>query len=235
MCTRTVGVLARVFEEAGMATTSLSLVRQQAENIKAPRFLHCEFPLGRPLGKPGDAEFQLGVLRRAFALLERMDVPVLEDHPDVIDDEVSDAATCAIPPRHDPDAHPAVDEALALRPAYNRQLEAAGGRTALGRVATADTIAELILKFVALAEGASLEEAGFDADSVRAAGQDVRAYYEEAGVALSDHVPAARQIESWFYTKTQTGPIIRAASKALEATGEDRNTWFYMLPGSQQG
>ena len=60
MCTRTVGVLARVFEEAGMATTSLSLIREQAENIKAPRFLHCEFPLGRPLGKPGDAEFLPG-------------------------------------------------------------------------------------------------------------------------------------------------------------------------------
>jgi hypothetical protein len=66
----------------------------------------------------------------------------------------------------------------------------------LGRVATADTIAELILKFIALAEGATLEEAGLDADSVRAGGQDIRAYYEEALVALPDHVPAARQIES---------------------------------------
>ena len=105
-------VLAHIIEAAGIATIGLSLVRGQAENVKAPRFLHCEFPLGRPLGKPDDAEFQIDVLRKAFALLERTDVPVLVDHPDVIDDEAEQAASCALPPRLDPDMHPAVDEAL---------------------------------------------------------------------------------------------------------------------------
>lgn len=229
------GVLARILEQAGIATVGLSLVRRQAENIKAPRFLHCEFPLGRPLGKPGDSEFQTDVIRRAFSLLDRNDVPVIEDHPDVIGDEADQAASCTLPPRHDPNIHPAVDEAQALRPAYNRQLEAAGGRTAVGRVAGPDNIGDLILKFVALADTVTMETAGFDADTVRAAGQDIRAYYEEAGLALSDHVPAARQLESWFYQQTHTGPIIQAAAAALEAAGEDRNTWYYMLPGSQQG
>ena len=228
------GVLARVLEEAGIATVGLSLVRRQAENIGAPRFLHCEFPLGRPLGKPGDAAFQADVIRRAFALLDRTDVPVLEDHPQVIDDQVDEPASCALPPRHDPDLHPAVDEAIGLRSAYERNLAAADGRTAVGRVAGPDGIGELICKFVTLAERGDLDAAGFDANSVRAAGQDVRAYYEEAALALSDHVPGARQVEAWFYNQTQTGPIIRAAARALEAAGEDRNTWYYMLPGSQQ-
>jgi hypothetical protein len=234
LCTRTVGVLARVLEDAGIATVGLSLVRRQAENVKAPRFLHCEFPLGRPLGKPRDPEFQADVIRRALALLDRTDVPVIEDHPEVIDDEVEHAASCTLPPRHDPDIHPAVDEARALRPAYNRQLEASGGRTAVGRVAKPDDIGDLIGRFITLANTASLAAAGFDADTVRAAGQDVRAYYEEAGLALSGHVPAARQLESWFYQHTQTGPIIRTAAAALEAAGLDRNTWYYLLPGSQQ-
>ncbi len=229
------GVLARILEEAGIATVGLSLVRRQAENIRAPRFLHGEFPLGRPLGKPGDVEFQLDVIRRAFSLLERTDVPVIEDHPEIIDDEADQAATCTLPPRHDPALHPAVDEAQGLRSAYNRQLERSGGRTAVGRVADPDQIGDVILKFVTLADTASMEAAGFDSDTVRAAGQDIRAYYEEAGLALSDHVPAARQLESWFYQQTQTGPIIRAAALALEAAGEDRNTWYYMLPGNQQG
>lgn len=227
------GVLARTFEDAGLATVGLSLVRQQAVNTKAPRFLHVEFPLGRPLGRPADAEFQLDVLRRAFALLERTDVPVLEDHPEVIEDEAEMAATCALPPRHDPDAHPAVDEAMGLRPAYHRQVEAASGRTAFGRVTTLDTLGDTILKFAALADGSSLADVGLDADEVRAAGQDIRAFYEEAGIALSDHVPGARQIESWFYQQTRTGPIIRAASAALKESGEDRNTWYYLLPGTQ--
>lgn len=228
-------MLARILEQAGIATVGLSLVRRQAENIKAPRFLHCEFPLGRPLGKPGDAAFQTDVIRRAFALLDRTDVPIIEDHPEAIEDEAEQSASCTLPPRHHPDMHPAVDEALGLRPAYNRQLEAAGGRTALGRVAGPDGIADLVLTFVKLAEAGSLEAVGLDADAIRAAGQDVRAYYEEAGLALAEHVPAARQLETWFYQHTQTGPIIRAASAALEAAGADRSTWYYLLPGSQQG
>ena len=214
-----------------MATVGLLLVREQAENIKAPRFLHCEFPLGRPLGRPLDPEFQTDVLRRAFALLERTDVPVILDHPDVIDEESDEAATCTIPPRHDPDLHPAVDEALALRPAYQRQLEAADGRTAFGRTTTIEGIGDLIMSFVALAEGSTLAEIGFDDDAVRAAAQDVRAFYEEAGLALSEHVPAARQLETWFYNETQTGPLINAAARQLEAAGVDRDTWYYMLPG----
>lgn len=228
------GVLARVLEEAGIATVGLSLVRGQAEKVKAPRFLHCDFPLGRPLGRPNDREFQHDVIRRAFALLDRSDVPVLEDHPVVIEDEVEQAAVCVVPPRHDPDLHPAVDEAMALRPAWERQLAGAGGRTAVGRMAGADGIAELVATFVELAASGDLDAVGLDADGVRAAGQDVRAYYEEAALALADHVPAARQIETWFYQSTETGPVIRAAAKALEAAGEERGTWYYLLPGAQQ-
>ena len=34
------------------------------ERMHPPRVLHCEFPLGRPLGKPGDAEFQQAFVRK---------------------------------------------------------------------------------------------------------------------------------------------------------------------------
>jgi hypothetical protein len=228
-----VGVLARIFEEAGIATVGLSLVRRQAENIKAPRFLHCEFPLGRPLGHPDDPDFQKDVMRRAFALLERNDVPVLVDHPETIIDEADEAASCVLPPRHDPDLHPAVDELLALRPAYRRQVEAAQGRTAVGRVAAADALEQLVVKFVAIGDGATLSHVDWDPDSVRAASQDLRAYYEEAAIALSDHVLAARQAETWFYAHTEVGAVIRGAAEALKAAGEDHDTWFYMLPATQ--
>lgn len=227
------GVLARVFEEAGLATTAISLVRKQAEHVKAPRFLHCEFPLGRPLGKPNDPAFQTDVLRRAFALLERTDVPVIVDHPEVIEDESETPATCMIPPRHDPDLHPAVDEARALLPAYRRQLEASGGRTAVGRLGPPEQIGDLVEKFVELAGGASLADVGFDDNAVRAAGQDVRAYYEEAALALAEHVPASRQIESWFYHHTQTGDVIRAAVVQMKDAGVERNTWYYTMPAHQ--
>ena len=48
MCT-----LAHVFEAAGLATVVLSTIRPVAEKMAPPRALHCEFPLGRPLGNHG--------------------------------------------------------------------------------------------------------------------------------------------------------------------------------------
>lgn len=217
-----------------MATVGLSLVRQQAVNIKAPRFLHCEFPLGRPLGRPNDGEFQTDVLRRAFALLDRSDVPVIEDHSEVIDDESQQAATCTLPPLLITDQHPAVDEALALVPAYRRHVAATDGRTAFGRVTTIDELGETVGKLVAIGEGASIASVGFDDDSVRAAAHDIQAFYEEAGLAISDHVPAARQLETWLYEETEGGHVLRAASQALEKAGADHDVWFYMLPGSRR-
>jgi hypothetical protein len=52
-----VSTLAHVFEAAGIATIALGSVRKQIESTAPPRGLWCDFPLGRPLGRPGDAAF----------------------------------------------------------------------------------------------------------------------------------------------------------------------------------
>ena len=49
--------------------------------MQPPRALWVPFPLGRPLGKPGDAPFQQGVIQAALDLLHRQVGPVLEDYP----------------------------------------------------------------------------------------------------------------------------------------------------------
>ena len=64
------GTLASVLEQAGFATVALSSIRGQIETTSPPRALHCNFPLGRPLGKPNEPEFQRDVLIEAFSLLE---------------------------------------------------------------------------------------------------------------------------------------------------------------------
>ena len=133
MCT-----LAHVLEAAGVSTVSLVAVREVVERMRPPRALYGEFPLGRPLGKPGDRAFQLDVLRRAFALLDAPSGPVLEDHPEVI---VADEGplSCGLPPRFDPSLPLAVDEAHGLRAAYDRS-RAAHGRTSVGRVMDPDGV-----------------------------------------------------------------------------------------------
>jgi hypothetical protein len=227
-----VGVLAHVFEAAGLATVGLSLVRGQAERVRAPRMLHCQFPLGRPLGRPCDPDFQHDVLRRALALLSRTDVPVLVDHPEVIDDEAEQPAACPLPARFDGDVAPAVSEVRGLRAAYDRQL-ARTGRSLVGRVGDADDIEELVARFVSIAQGAAYVDVGFDDHTVLAASQDIRAYYEEAALALLDHVPAARQAESWFYQSTATGAVLRAARDALKAADAPGLVTGYLLPATQ--
>lgn len=224
------GVLAHVFEAAGIATVSLMSVRGQAERVRAPRALYCEFPLGRPLGKPGDAAFQHRVLASAFALLDTPveRVPVLATFPEVVTEQVAEPLSCALPPRFDPTAHPAVDEARGLRDAYARA-HALTGRSSFGKVLTLDQVPVALEAFARIADGVPWKQAGVPGDPISAA-SDVRTYYEEAALALAGHVPEARQAESWFVEHTEAGKVLRAAQKAMRHRKDPHFLWYYLLP-----
>src|SRR5579872_2332420 len=157
MCTRTGGALAHVLEQQGLATVQLSSVREHTERIKPPRALYCEFPFGRPLGKPHDAPFQRRVLMAALALLARTNGPVLEDFPERVVDATDTPMTCALPPLAT-SGDPAVEEARALRSAYERQ-RAATGRTSVGLTGDADAIPALLAALRSIATGTAPEAA----------------------------------------------------------------------------
>jgi len=70
MCHQTVGLIAGELERRGIATTSVTMLREITEKIRTPRALAVPYALGYPLGKPGDSELQTRILRAAFALLE---------------------------------------------------------------------------------------------------------------------------------------------------------------------
>ncbi|GAC1380395.1 MAG: hypothetical protein NVSMB33_06370 [Ktedonobacteraceae bacterium] len=72
------GLIQRAIEYAGITTVSISLLHEITEKIQPPRALFVPFPLGYPLGEPHQPELQKQVMRAAFALLPRTDVPVLE-------------------------------------------------------------------------------------------------------------------------------------------------------------
>lgn len=230
-------MLSNVFEQAGLTTVNLALVRGQAETSKPPRALYVEFPLGRPLGRPDDPELQTAVLHAAFELLERNDAPFIVDYPEIIEEASEEPATCPMPPRHDPDLHAAIDEARGLRGAYQRNVEATG-RTLLGRVTSPDLdgVVALIEKMIRLEAGETLDDVGLAEGAGIAAGQDIRAYYEEAGLQLADNATGSRSLESWFYRTTETGQLIRRAQKVMkeQGTGDDF-TVQYLLPGTQAG
>ena len=79
MCQQTVCLLQAAIERAGIATVSISLLREVTSLFKPPRSLFVPFPMGYPLGAPHDPDLQHRVIAAALALLERDDVPVLEE------------------------------------------------------------------------------------------------------------------------------------------------------------
>ncbi len=223
-------VLAHVLEAAGIATVVLASSRSVAERMAAPRVLYCEFPLGRPLGHPGDAEFQHDVLRRAFALLES-DGPVLADHPEVIEG-IEEGMSCQLPPRFDAEAPPAVDEARGIRKAWERAVEARG-HTDVGRILDgADGVADALAMFDRIANGAHWkDDETIPGGNTIAVCHDIRTYYEEAALELSDGPPpAGRAMEAWFHEQTEAGKTVMAARAAIKDQEGPFPVWFYMAP-----
>jgi hypothetical protein len=225
-------VLAHVLEAAGIATVVLSSVRAMTEKVAPPRALHAEFPLGRPLGRPGDPEFQHDVLARAFALLDAPSGPVLVDHPEVIEAEDT-ALACSLPPRYDPTLPPAVDEARGLRRAYDRAV-AARGATDVGRVISADQVPDVLAAFDAIANGTEWTAAGLPSGNPVPITHDIRAYYDEAAMQLVDGPPpGGRAAEEWYFTQTEAGRTVLAARAAMRDAGVKFPIWFYLAPGQR--
>lgn len=232
MCTRTVSTLARALEANGIATVALLSNRAQAERVGPPRGLYCDFPLGRPLGRPLDPAYQRRVMEAAFALLPRRDGPLIVDFGERIEDEADQPLACPIPPHQDEHEHPAVAEARALRPAYERGL-ARSGSPQVGRVVGAGAVPEAILAFAEVVAGRPWREVSFAGGDPTTLLADVRAYYETAALGLADHVPAARAAESWYYRTTRTGRLVRDFLDAVKNADPPFPGLFYVLPLSQ--
>jgi hypothetical protein len=79
MCQQTVCLLQTPIERAGIATVSISLLREVASILKPPRTLFVPFPMGYPLGEPNNAPLQHRIIAAALGLLERDGVPILEE------------------------------------------------------------------------------------------------------------------------------------------------------------
>jgi hypothetical protein len=65
----------REIEAAGFSTITLSPVPDLTAAVSVPRIAAIEYPLGRALGQPGDADGQMAVLRATLAALATIRAP----------------------------------------------------------------------------------------------------------------------------------------------------------------
>lgn len=201
-------------ESAGIASASISLIREHTEVMQPPRALWVPFPLGRPLGVPHNAAFQTKVLRALLELFERPSGPVLEAFPeDAPPDPVwasgaMQGEACPVffgSPSVQSDNPLAVllDELDQLAPwqALGAQRRGASGFGLAGQ-----TPAALAKQLVALVESPITHPA--DWQSAKLAVDDLRTFYEEAAASQPSPLPPAALAE-WFYTRTQLGRVLQ--------------------------
>lgn len=168
-------------EAEGIMTTGISLVRENAESLRPPRSLWVSFPLGRPLGKPGDPAFQHKVIKHALDLLERDKGPVLEDFPlDAPAVTVEQAPACPISfarPTLDDDSWKGrlENELLEIKPWYDLSRRRRG-RTTVGICSS--SIDEIIGRLAAWLDDP--QQAFPDLKWFKYAIEDAKAYYSEA-------------------------------------------------------
>ncbi len=217
-----------MLEDHGLATTVIGLVRPHMATAANSRGLFVPFPLGRPLGEPGDAAFQRLVLLAALGLLERADGPViLADFP-------ADAPTQAGTPgwrpalNLPPPARPASPDewAVALateislvRPAWH-QAQARFGRTTVGVSGLApDAWPGFASAFLGPDHPAAPAGFASAALALRFMADDLKAFYTEATQATGP-APAPDQASAWLYGNTLAGRLL-VALRAAALAGED--------------
>ena len=216
------GGLAIYFEEEGLATTQISLIRIHTERTQPPRALWVPYELGRPIGVPNDPAFQKRVMMAAFDLLDAPEGPLIVDYPEEIPDgagEMDEAAmtgmVCPIDLPKPPDATaPAsalgkalLQEVASLAPWYELAVNRRGRTTVGPSGMTIDACGKALAAFL---DGGAAPEArdGMPAQRVlKLAYEDLKAYYGEAITAQPGY-STSKQVEDWLFNETVLGKAL---------------------------
>lgn len=205
-------MLARSFEEAGLSTTGIVMVKEHAQRTKPPRMLWVPYAFGNALGRPGDPLVQHQVLKAALDLLETNAGPVLEEFEDPAVPEPLLQASETERSDTSRDLNPA-DELTALRPYYERWVEKNGGRTAVGVSGVPQRRFRGVVRF--LESYSAGEDADFDGrpgdvgvpQFIRYCVDDLKAFYYEARMEQRPGDDDGA-IHEWYWSNTAMSSLI---------------------------
>jgi hypothetical protein len=222
-------VLARALEANGIATTSISLVREHTETLKTPRALFVPFPFGHALGRPNDPALQHRVLRAALDLLTAPAGPVLRDFPD--DAEPGDQPPA---PRQASTITPAAtitdDPVAEVRDLYGRHEQwrgKNGGRTAFGLSGVPATQVEDVVRFLQrFADGGDADMPERPAAValpafIRWCADDLKTVAFEGYMAMTPEA-GGDEIARWFWGTTAIGQLLRRVRDRLDASDDPK-------------
>ena len=217
------GGLAHYFEDEGIATTQISLIREHTLKIKPPRALWVSFPLGRPLGTPNDPEFQRDVLSGALELLHEPGGPVLRDYPRDVVENVAATTVPACPVDFSPRQAELSSAALLLRK-FESELNslytwytiacAQKGRTTSG--VSNLKIEEIYKLWSDFITGNRQGLARFEptlADTLRLTAEDLKSCYFEALSSQPGQPTDAAALADWFWGETHAAAVINEIRK----------------------
>ena len=219
--------LGHFLEQEGIATVSISLIREHTAALAPPRALWVPFMLGRPLGVPNDAQFQRRVLRAALDLLTRPAGPVIEDFAEEAPYEdlgaEPDALNCPVSfPRMRTDGALAerLDDEISQLRAWHEVATRHRGRTTLGLTGLAPAaLGEFLSAWVGAQPRVTFREGVASAAALKQASDELKAYYYEAkAVQPGRHSPT--EMQNWFWTETAAGEVFLAIRDKAAQSGD---------------
>ena len=222
------GALANFIERAGVATASISLIREQSEAVKPPRALWVPFALGRPLGTANDADFQKQVIRAALGMLETATKPTIEDYPieAPVEGEVGEWVCPVSFPFTEDESYTGrlVAEVTRLAP-WSAETRAVRGRSLFGATgATTDQFESVARALGGIADSGdvtNLPDADIDWKFdmpllVRHLADDLRVFYHEAVAAQpGPGAPNHEALSDWIFNGTALGDTLQAIAGHL--------------------
>jgi hypothetical protein len=209
-----VGALGHFLEREGIPTTGISLVREHTEIVRPPRALWVTFELGRPMGIPDDAPFQRRIVKAALDLLVRTDGPLIADYPEHAP-EVSDFEGWACPINLAPARTDSLAAEIDLLAVWYDRAVAARGRTTVG-------VSGLDMPTAGALVAQALEGPLPEAQALKQATDDLRAYYLEAASAFPDPGSATMR-KKWFWDDTKLAAVLLALQPKLAASADPQH------------
>ena len=209
------------------------MIREQSEAVRPPRALWVPFALGRPLGVAGDAEFQKGVLRASFAMLQNAVEPTIEDYPvEAPVESGSSEWSCPVsfPVADNKSISARLLAEINLMAPWSAETRAARGRTLFGVTgARPDQVEQVAIALGEIADKGNVTDLPqgdinwqFEMPLlIRHLVDDLRTFYHESMAAQpGDNVPNHDALNDWIFSGTALGDVIQAIAQHLTRAGD---------------